>query len=611
MKPGETEVSSKKTESSPATAEGGMWANPIIAGLPNHLKQFVVDQRYDSYQPTDHAVWRFVMRQNYSFLKEHAHPSYIDGLARTGIGIEQIPSIDQMNAILGKIGWASVTVDGFIPPAAFMEFQAYRVLVIAADIRQIHNLEYTPAPDIIHEAAGHAPIIADHDYAEYLHRFGEIGAKAMSSRKDYELYEAIRHLSILKEQAGADPSEITSAENEVQTRQDNLGKPSEMALLSRLHWWTVEYGLIGTVEEPKLYGAGLLSSIGESTNCLTDSVKKILYSLQASDYTFDIVNQQPQLFVTPDFAHLTDVLEQFADSMAFQVGGKNGLDKAVECRNLGTYVYSSGLQVSGVVGEYMTDENAQPILVRTTGPTQLAISNKEILENSKERYHDGFVSPVGNLAGCDRPIELMTDDDLDKLGLLAENSCEMIFASGVRAKGKLSSIVRRDAKIVIFSFDGCRLTHDGQLLIDSGAEPFDLAVGQAIVSVFGGAADKDAYEQISLVPRERTIRSKLTNQEIRLQQLYARVRKLRESESSSGLKGQEEVRKIRKIKNIWTEHQADHSQDWLLPMEMLEIVSTSSEQNGLASEFRSFLKSRAGDNQELANLIKRGLALIN
>src|SRR5437764_7399851 len=105
-----------------------------------------------------------------------------------------------MNDILAKIGWGAVAVDGFIPPAAFMEFQAYKVLVIACDMRQIHHIEYTPAPDIVHEAAGHAPIIVDREYSNYLQRFGEVGARAMSSKKDFELYQAIRHLSNLKGQ---------------------------------------------------------------------------------------------------------------------------------------------------------------------------------------------------------------------------------------------------------------------------------------------------------------------------------------------------------------------------------------------------------------------------
>ena len=214
------------------------------------------------------------MRQNIFFLKEYAHKVYFQGLLDTGISFERIPRIEEMNQILGTIDWGAVAVDGFIPPAAFMEFQAYKVLVIACDMRQIHHIEYTPAPDIVHEAAGHAPIIVDREYSNYLQRFGEVGAKAMQSRRDFELYQAIRHLSILKELPNSDPKEVEEATREVERRQKNLGEPSEMALLSRLHWWTVEYGLIGTLDKPKIYGAGLLSSIGESVSCLEANVKK-------------------------------------------------------------------------------------------------------------------------------------------------------------------------------------------------------------------------------------------------------------------------------------------------------------------------------------------------
>src|SRR5204862_283517 len=90
-----------------------------------------------------------------------------------------------------------------------------------------------------------------------------------------------------------------------------------MALLSRLHWWTVEYGLIGPLENPKIYGAGLLSSIGESVSCLEPAVKKIPYSIDAANMPFDITTKQPQLFVCRDFKHLADVLEEFASKMAF------------------------------------------------------------------------------------------------------------------------------------------------------------------------------------------------------------------------------------------------------------------------------------------------------
>src|SRR3954466_7917519 len=322
--------------------------NKAVQSLPKHLLQFAVDQRYEEYTPVDHAVWRFIMRQNIFFLKEYAHKVYFQGLLETGISFERIPRIQEMNDILGQIGWGAGGGGGFIPPAAFMEFQAYKVLVIACDMRQIHHVEYTPAPDIVHEAAGHAPIIVDREYSNYLQRFGEIGAKAMQTRKDFELYEAIRHLSILKELPNSDPKEIEEATKLVEFRQQNLGEPSEMALLSRLHWWTVEYGLIGTLETPKIYGAGLLSSIGESVSCLEPGVKKIPYSTDAMNTAFDITTRQPQLFVCRDFQHLKHVLEEFAGMMAFKRGGLEGISKAIECQNTATCEYSSGLQVSGV-----------------------------------------------------------------------------------------------------------------------------------------------------------------------------------------------------------------------------------------------------------------------
>ena len=99
-----------------------------------------------------------------------------------------------------------------------------------------------------------------------------------------------------------------------------MGEPSEMAKIRNLHWWTVEYGLIGTIENPKIYGAGLLSSIGESQWCMSNEVKKIPYSIVAADTDFDITKPQPQLFVTPDFAHLSLILEEFANTMAIRNG---------------------------------------------------------------------------------------------------------------------------------------------------------------------------------------------------------------------------------------------------------------------------------------------------
>ena len=275
--------------------------NEITRRLPKHLHQFIVKQPYEDYTAQNQAVWRYVMLLNTNYLRKVAHESYIEGLKKAGISVDAIPKMEGMNRILKDIGWAAVSVDGFIPPNAFMEFQAYNVLVIASDIRTINHIEYTPAPDIIHEAAGHAPIITNPEYAEYLRRFGEIGSKAISSEKDYEMYEAIRLLSILKEDPNSTEELIENAQQKVEELQLNMGELSEMAQIRNLHWWTVEYGLIGSLDQPKIYGAGLLSSIGESASCMDPKVKKIEYTIDALSYGYDITKEQPQLFVTPTF----------------------------------------------------------------------------------------------------------------------------------------------------------------------------------------------------------------------------------------------------------------------------------------------------------------------
>ena len=276
--------------------ETNIETNELLDRLPPHLKQYIKPQNYEQYTPINKAVWRYVMRKNVDYLAKVAHESYLGGLKKTGISIDEIPSMYGMNRILKEIGWAAVAVDGFIPPNAFMEFQAYKVLVIASDIRQLENIEYTPAPDIIHEGAGHAPIIASPDYAEYLRRFGEVGAKAISSAHDIDMYEAVRELSILKEAEGISQELINAAEARVEELQNKKVKPSEISLIRNLHWWTVEYGMVGTVENPKIYGAGLLSSIGESVWCMKEEVKKIPYSIDAA-YKISILQNLSRNFM--------------------------------------------------------------------------------------------------------------------------------------------------------------------------------------------------------------------------------------------------------------------------------------------------------------------------
>ena len=169
-----------------------------IDRLPTYLRRYCVDQHAEKYTARDQAAWRYIMRQSGIYFKTHAVPIYNEGLGKTGISVERIPSIADMDVKMRELGWGAVPVEGFIPPAAFLDFQARKVLPIASDMRSVEHIHYTPAPDIVHEAAGHAPIIADPAYAEYLTLYAAMAQKAIFAQEDLDVYEAIRTLSDVK-----------------------------------------------------------------------------------------------------------------------------------------------------------------------------------------------------------------------------------------------------------------------------------------------------------------------------------------------------------------------------------------------------------------------------
>ena len=566
--------------------------NPILDRLPVHLKQFIKPQIYSDYTAIDQAVWRFVMRMNVRHLQMIAHPSYLDGLAKTGISVDNIPDMETMNEVLTRIGWAAVSVDGFIPPAAFMEFQAYNVLVIAADIRQLQHIEYTPAPDIIHESAGHAPIIANPEYAEYIRRFGEVGSKAIGSEKDHQLYEAVRHLSIIKEAPGTNQDELLIAEKRINDLQQNMGEPSEMALIRNLHWWTVEYGLIQVGEAVKIYGAGLLSSIGESSACLSDQVVKLPYTLDAAYQDFDITKPQPQLYVTPDFAHLSLVLEELANKMALRKGGLQGVKKLVDSKRLGTIELSTGLQISGVFDDVITVDD-KPAYIHTMGATALALRDRELVGHGTTYHHEGFGSPLGKLKGVNLAIEDMSPRDLMAYDIYEGKKTSIEFESGILVEGDVVTGKRNlQGKIVLISFENCTVTLGDQILFAPEWGVYDMAVGRDVVSAYGGPADPKSFDQIIRVPQEQTIQVEPSQKFKNLEQLYHQVRLAREDNMSIDLK------------DIYVKLKKDHPEDWLLGLELLEMCDAGCE---LSHTLQTYLDQQGQRSPQNKHLIEFGM----
>ena len=572
--------------------------NEVTKILPKHLHKFIVKQPYENYTAQNQAVWRYVMRMNIDYLSKVAHESYLEGLKKTGISVDTIPKMEGMNRILKDIGWAAVSVDGFIPPNAFMEFQAYNVLVIASDIRTLEHIEYTPAPDIIHEAAGHAPIIANPEYAEYLRRFGEIGSKAISSTKDFEIYEAIRLLSILKEDPSSSEEAIDNAQKKVEEIQNNMGELSEMAQIRNLHWWTVEYGLIGRLENPKIYGAGLLSSIGESKLCLTDKVKKVPYTIDAADQNFDITKPQPQLFVTPDFAHLSFILEEFANKMALRKGGLKGVKKLIESNNLGTIELSTGIQISGVFTNVISDEYNKPIYIQTTGPTALASRDKELIGHGIEYHSEGFGSPIGKLKGINLAIEDMSPKDLEVYGIYEGKRTTLLFEGNIKVEGEVIT-GKRDlqGKILLISFKNCTVTHNENILFQPEWGIYDMAIGKKIVSAYAGPASLNSFKNIGKVSDEKTHKITYNKQELKLHKLYEKVAEIRSNENID----------VEKLTSIFINLKANYPSDWLLPLEIFELVYNS--KSNLELEVLTHL-SEIKKISKYEQLINNGMILI-
>lgn len=573
-------------------------SNPLIDRLPEHLKQFIIPQDYSDYTPINQAVWRYVMRKNVNYLSKVAHNSYLEGLEKTGLEIDNIPNMYGMNRILKEIGWAAVAVDGFIPPSAFMEFQAYNVLVIACDIRQLEHIEYTPAPDIIHEGAGHAPIIANPEYAEYLRRFGEIGCKAISSSRDYELYEAVRLLSIVKEAEDTPETEIKAAEDQVEFLQNNMGELSEMSKIRNLHWWTVEYGLIGTVENPKIYGAGLLSSIGESAWCMTDEVKKLPYDISAADQSFDITKPQPQLYVTPDFAKLSSVLEEFANKMALRTGGLSGIQKLITSKAMGTAELSTGLQISGIFTNVIENEG-KPVYIQTTGNTALSYREKELVGHGTASHPDGFGSPIGMLKGINLAIEDMGPRDLRAYDIYEGEQITLEFEGNIKVSGEIITGTRNlQGEILLIKFKNCTVTHGETVLFAPEWGIYDMAVGKKITSAFSGPADVSSFDMITHVPTSHTIKQKKSSKREELENLYLNIRKLREGKPA-------EIT----LKEAFGAVTANHENDWLLSVEIAELAKKENHSD-LIDKVLNHLEKVKTIRPEIAYLIDGGLALI-
>jgi len=556
--------------------------------LPSHLQKYKVEQNYSRYTPLDQATWRYILRQLKDFLSKNAHSCYLDGLEKTGITEEEIPRIETISEKLQKFGWTAIPVSGFIPPAAFMELQSLSVLPIASDMRSIDHLLYTPAPDIVHEAAGHAPILIEPEYASYLKEYAQVAKKAIISKEDLDLYEAIRELSDIKENPQSTPEQIIQAEQKLQTTIKSTTHVSEATELSRMNWWTAEYGLIGDIQNPKIFGAGLLSSVGESKWCLSSQVKKIPISVNCIKQSYDITEPQPQLFVTPDFKTLVSVLHEMSSQMAYKVGGTLGLDKAILAKSVNTIETDTGFQISGVVSEYLKDSNGHPIFIKIKGPTQISMGDKQLPGHGKEHHLSGYSFPMGKF-------------DTDQT-LIPGSLVTLTYESGVVVKGIVKSITEytNDTKLSqIFTFEQVTVTYKQQVLFQPDWGAYDICVSTKIISVFGGPADRKNYgETDDFVAMQVPIPFYSKDQKT-LFQVFQNIRDYRRSHNSS----------VADFNMLLRDSINKAPEHWLVILELLELAIKIKASDELQNKLKNQLEMIKQKNEKLTSIIDDGLRL--
>jgi phenylalanine-4-hydroxylase len=527
--------------------------------IPAELRRYVVEQDYAQYNEVDQAVWRFVLLQTYQRLQHTAHPAYREGLAQTGISVERIPRISEMSECLARFGWSAVCVDGFIPPRAFQEFQAASILPIAADMRSIDHLTYTPAPDIIHEAAGHAPILPDARYAAYLRAIGEVGKKAFASPEDARVYAAIFELSEVKETRGAPAESVQRAERRLEAALSAVTSVSEASRISRLYWWTAEYGLVGTPRDYRLYGAGLLSSLWESHACHDSSVRKLPLSAECVEQGYDITRTQPQLFVARDFEQLFSVLNEVEATLAHQRGGDVALAAALRSGDASTLHFREQRFLTGELSA--VGGAAEGGLLTFRG--RVGWGERGKLTHVFDAGERGHRLPFGPLA------------EGSALGALGGRT-RLRFASGVTLEGELVSASQDvRGRTISARFLDYRLESERFGISERGAE-YSLLVADELVTAHAGALDPTYFPATEptgvSVPKPR----QLAARERELLSLYERaIEAFRNQAGSAALPA---------FQAIHSELRARFPDEWLLRWNLLECLCKWGETGAFGAE---------------------------
>lgn len=224
---------------------------------------YSVQQEWEQYTEEDHKIWRTLYERQIGLLEQYAAPEFIAGAHALGASRDCIPNLEDTSRILtDATGWQIVAVPGLIPEEHFFAHLANRRFPVTVWIRRWDELDYLVEPDIFHDFFGHVPLLTNPVFARFMQAYGEAGPKAV--------------------RAGG------------------------LKMLARLYWYMVEFGLIRTPQGLRVYGAGILSSKGETVYSIESTVPhRVAFDLERvmrTDYLID--DFQKTYFVIDSFEDL-------------------------------------------------------------------------------------------------------------------------------------------------------------------------------------------------------------------------------------------------------------------------------------------------------------------
>jgi len=256
---------------------------PFIEKAQSSGQRFI-HQPYELYSEENHRAWASLYARIQDSWHRYATPKFLEGVAKLNLDPQRVPRIEEINKFLSPLtGFSAKPVSGYIPAFTFFDCLRNRDFPTTITIRDSSKLDYLPEPDMFHDVAGHVPMHTDKAFADTLVRFGEFALSAALVIQDLK-------------------------DKEIQSHRAR----SIVRALARFFWFTVEFGLMRSGSDIKVYGSGLLSSYGEIAHCIESSeVQRYPIQLEwVVNQHFEIDHYQPLLFIVDSFDHLFSLIDE-------------------------------------------------------------------------------------------------------------------------------------------------------------------------------------------------------------------------------------------------------------------------------------------------------------